>query len=182
MILMKKKYRKAINKAVFPGLQGGPHNHTTAGIAVALKEASTEEFKAYAHKIVENARHLAGCLMEKGFDLVSKGTDNHLLLVDVTRRGITGKPFAQALDKAGMECNYNTVPFDPRPPMDPSGVRLGTPAVTSRGFGKPEMEKIAGWMARVVGNLENDAELAKIANEVNELCSAFGPPGIPMKV
>ena len=179
MILMKKKHRKAINKAVFPGLQGGPHNHTTAGIAVALKEASTDEFKAYAHKIVENAKHLAQCLNEKGFDLVSGGTDNHLILVDVTKRGTTGKPFAKALDKAGIVCNYNTVPFDPRPPFDPSGIRLGTPALTSRGMGKPEMEKLADWMAIVSENLENEDALRGIADEVKELCRSFPAPGIP---
>ncbi len=179
MILMKKKHRKAINKAVFPGLQGGPHNHTTAGIAVALKEASTDEFKAYAHKIVENAKHLAQCLNEKGFDLVSGGTDNHLILVDVIKRGTTGKPFAKALDKAGIVCNYNTVPFDPRPPFDPSGIRLGTPALTSRGMGKPEMEKLADWMAIVSDNLENEDALAGIAGEVKELCNGFPAPGIP---
>lgn len=178
MILMKKKHRKTINKAVFPGLQGGPHNHTTAAIAVALKEAATDEFKAYAHKIVENAKHLAGCLNEKGFSLVSGGTDNHLILVDVTKKGITGKPFAKALDMAGIVCNYNTVPFDPRPPMDPSGVRIGTPSITSRGMGKPEMEKLASWMAEVVQNIENEDKLNQIADEVKELLKAFPAPGI----
>lgn len=178
MILMKKKHRKAINKAVFPGLQGGPHNHTTAGIAVALKEAATDEFKAYAHKIVENAKHLAECLNERGFDLVSGGTDNHLILVDVTKRGTTGKPFAKALDRAGIVCNYNTVPFDPRPPMDPSGIRLGTPSVTSRNMGKPEMEALADWMTRVSQNLENEDELEKISGEVKEMLRAFPAPGI----
>jgi glycine hydroxymethyltransferase len=179
MILMKNKHRKAINRAVFPGLQGGPHNHTTAGIAVALKEADTDEFKAYAHKIVENAKHLAEKLSEKGFSLVSGGTDNHLVLIDVTQKGTVGKPFAKALDKAGIVCNYNTVPFDPRPPMDPSGVRLGTPSITSRGMGKPEMEMLANWMSQVAENLENEDELAKIAGEVRELCSNFPAPGIP---
>ena len=180
MILMKKSHRKAINKAVFPGLQGGPHNHTTAGIAVALKEANTPEFKVYAHKIVENAKHLAEHLKAQGFKLVSGGTDNHLILIDATARGTTGKPFAKALDRAGIECNYNTVPFDPRPPMDPSGVRIGTPAITSRGMGKPEMEKLAAWMGRVAGALENEAELDKIAGEVKELCAAFPAPGISL--
>jgi glycine hydroxymethyltransferase len=178
MILMKKARRKAINKAVFPGLQGGPHNHTTAGIAVALKEANTPEFKVYAHKIVENAKHLAECLKANGFKLVSGGTDNHLILIDATTRGTTGKPFAKALDRAGIECNYNTVPFDPRPPMDPSGVRIGTPSITTRGMGKPEMERLAKWMARVAENLENEAELDKIAGEVRELCRSFPAPGI----
>ncbi len=179
MILMKKKHRKAINKAVFPGLQGGPHNHTTAGIAVALKEAATEEFKTYAHNIVSNAKHLAGKLNEKGFKLVSGGTDNHLVLIDVSPRNITGKVYAKALDTAGIVCNYNTVPFDPRPPFDPSGIRIGTPAMTSRGMGKPEMEKLADWMDRVASNVENEAELNLIASEVKELCKSFPAPGIP---
>jgi glycine hydroxymethyltransferase len=178
MILMKKSHRKAINKAVFPGLQGGPHNHTTAAIAVALKEAATPEFQAYAHEIVANAKHLATRLAEQGFDLVSGGTDNHLILIDVTRRGTTGKPFAKALDRAGIVCNYNTVPFDPRPPMDPSGVRIGTPAITSRGMGRPEMDRLAAFMGRVAQNLENEAELDRIAGEVRELCAAFPAPGI----
>jgi glycine hydroxymethyltransferase len=180
MILMRKKHRKAIKRAVFPGLQGGPHNHTTAAIAVALKEADTDEFKAYAHKIVENAKHLAGCLNEKGFSLVSGGTDNHLILIDVTPKDITGKPFAKALDQAGIVCNYNTVPFDPRPPMDPSGIRLGTPSMTSRGMGKPEMEKLADWMGLVADNLEDEELLARIAGEVKELCAGFPAPGIPI--
>ena len=149
---------KAIDKAVFPGLQGGPHNHTTAGIAVALKEASTDAFKAYAHQIVENARALAEGLAEHGFKLVSGGTDNHLILMDVTPRGMTGKAYAKALDRAGLECNYNTVPGDPRKPFDPSGLRLGTPSVTSRGMKEAEMATIAGWFSRVADNVANEAE------------------------
>ncbi|MBN2529148.1 MAG: serine hydroxymethyltransferase [Deltaproteobacteria bacterium] len=179
MILMKKKHRKAINKAVFPGLQGGPHNHTTAGIAVALKEAATEEFIVYAHNIVANAKHLADKLNEKGFKLVSGGTDNHLVLIDVSPKNITGKVYAKALDTAGIVCNYNTVPFDPRPPFDPSGIRIGTPAMTSRGMGKSEMEKLADWMDQVAGNVANEAELNRIAAEVKELCKSFPAPGIP---
>ncbi|MBN2343852.1 MAG: serine hydroxymethyltransferase [Deltaproteobacteria bacterium] len=179
MILMKKKHRKAINKAVFPGLQGGPHNHTTAGIAVALKEAATEEFKTYAHNIVANAKHLAEKLNEKGFKLVSGGTDNHLVLIDVSPRNVTGKVYAKALDTAGIVCNYNTVPFDPRPPFDPSGIRIGTPSMTSRGMGKPEMEKLADWMDQVANNVENESELTRIAGEVKELCKNFPAPGIP---
>jgi glycine hydroxymethyltransferase len=179
MILMKKRHRKAINKAVFPGLQGGPHNHTTAAIAVALKEADTEEFKSYAHQVVDNAKHLAAKLKENGFKLVSDGTDNHLILIDATPRGITGKTFARALDTAGIVCNYNTVPFDPRPPFDPSGIRIGTPSMTSRGMGAAEMEKLAVWMNRVAENIDKEDILTGIANEVKELCAGFPAPGIP---
>ena len=122
------EHATALNKAVFPGLQGGPHNHTTAAIAVALQEAATDEFKDYAHQIVMNAQALAEALVGRGFDLVSGGTDNHLILLDLTPKGIGGKPAAQALDRAGLETNYNSVPFDPRKPFDPSGIRIGTPA------------------------------------------------------
>jgi glycine hydroxymethyltransferase len=179
MLLCKQEMAKAIDKAVFPGLQGGPHNHTTAGIAVALKEAGSDAFKAYARQIVSNARALAGCLAALGFKLVSGGTDNHLILMDVTPRGMTGKAYARALDRAGLECNYNTVPGDPRKPFDPSGLRLGTPSVTSRGMREPEMERIAAWFGRVAENISNEAELDRIAAEVRELCAAFPCPGIP---
>jgi glycine hydroxymethyltransferase len=178
MLLCKAEMAKAIDKAVFPGLQGGPHNHTTAGIAVALKEADTDAFKAYAHQIVTNARALAESLAGHGFKLVSGGTDNHLILMDVTPRGMTGKAYAKALDRAGLECNYNTVPGDPRKPFDPSGLRLGTPACTSRGMKEPEMAKIGAWFSRVAENAGNEAELDKIAGEVRELCAGFPCPGI----
>jgi len=181
MILMKKAHRKAINNAVFPGLQGGPHNHTTAAIAVALREAATEEFKAYAHQIVANSRALAGALTERGYDLVSGGSDNHLILIDLTGKGVPGKVAAQALDAAGIVCNYNTVPFDPRKPFDPSGIRLGTPAITSRGMKEPEMVKLAGWMDQVIGKPEDEALQARVAGEVAELCRSFPAPGIPVR-
>src|SRR4029077_18802811 len=129
-------------KAVFPGLQGGPHDHTTAAIAVALKEAATPDFKAYAKQIVANAKALAEELLARGFDLVSGGTDNHLILIDLTNKEITGKKAAKALDRAGIELNYNTVPFDPRKPFSPSGIRLGTPAITSRGMKEAEMREV----------------------------------------
>src|SRR5678815_3970746 len=143
--------RAALDRAVFPGLQGGPHNHTTAGIAIALKEAATDEFKRYAHQIVANARALAAGLIERGWSLVTGGTDNHLILADLTSKHIPGKVAARALDTAGLELNYNTVPFDPRKPFDPSGIRLGTPAVTSRGMQEAEMRQTAAWMDAVVG-------------------------------
>ena len=180
MLLCKEEMAKAIDKAVFPGLQGGPHNHTTAGIAVALKEAATDEFKAYAHQIVQNARALAGCLAAHGFKLVSGGTDNHLILMDVTPRGLTGKAFARALDRAGLECNYNTVPGDPRKPFDPSGLRLGTPSVTSRGMKEADMARIASWFNRVGEAVGQDEVLDRIAGEVREFCAAFPAPGIAL--
>jgi glycine hydroxymethyltransferase len=178
MLLCKEAMAKAIDKAVFPGLQGGPHNHTTAGIAVALKEAATPAFVDYAHQIVKNARALADGLAGYGFRLVSGGTDNHLILMDVTPRGLTGKAFAKALDRAGLECNYNTVPGDPRKPFDPSGVRLGTPAVTSRGMKEPEMAKIAAWFSRVGEAVGNEDALDAIAAEIREFTAQYPCPGI----
>ncbi len=178
IILCKEIHAKAIDKAVFPGLQGGPHNATTAGIAVALAEALKPEFKEYARKTVENAQALAKALTARGFNLVSGGTDNHLMLIDLNNKGIPGKPYAVALEKAGIILNYNTVPGETRKASDPSGIRLGTPSVTSRGFGIAEMEKIAEWMDKAVGCFEDDAKLAEIAKEVEALCSKFSVPGI----
>ena len=178
MILCKKEHAAAIDKAVFPGLQGGPHNHTTAAIAVAALEAAQPEFKTYTLHIVENAKILAAELMYRGFDLVTGGTDNHLLLVDLTNKNVPGKVAAQALDKAGIVLNYNAVPFDPRKPFDPSGLRIGTPAVTSRGMGRDAMVKLADWISRVVAAPTDEALLAKVAHDVKELCSHHPAPGI----
>jgi glycine hydroxymethyltransferase len=180
MILCKAEYAKDIDRAVFPGLQGGPHNHTTAGIAVAAKEASTDEFKAYARNIVDNAKALAEGLKGYGFSLVTGGTDNHLILIDLTNKGVSGKIAAKALDRAGIVCNYNSVPFDPRKPFDPSGIRIGTPSITSRGMGIPEMKKLAAWMDRVVKAADDASEIERVAAEVKEVCSGFPPPGIPV--
>ena len=177
MILCKKVHASAVDKAVFPGLQGGPHNNVTAGIAVAAKEAATPEFTAYAHAVVANAKTLAEALAARGFGVITGGTDNHLILIDVTSKGIGGKPYAQALDKAGIVANYNSVPFDKRKPFDPSGIRLGTPALTSRGMGKAEMEKLAGWMDDVAKS-QDETLLAKIAGDVKELCKGFPAPGL----
>jgi len=164
--------------AVFPGLQGGPHNHTTAAIAVALREASQPAFRDYAAQIVANAAAFATALSERGFNLVSGGTDNHLILVDLTPKGVGGKPFAQALDRAGIVTNYNAIPDDPRPPFDPSGLRIGTAAVTSRGMGTAEMAAIAGWMDRVATAVANgdDADIDQIAKETKELTAGFPVP------
>ncbi|HEY4244175.1 MAG TPA: serine hydroxymethyltransferase [Kofleriaceae bacterium] len=178
MLLSTAAHAKAIDRAVFPGLQGGPHNHTTAGIAIALKEAQTAEFRAYAHQIVANAKALAAALVERGWTLITGGTDNHLILADLTSKGVSGKIAAKALDAAGLELNYNSIPFDPRKPFDPSGLRLGTSSVASRGMGAAEMQQIAAWMDAVV-NAPADAALhATIAGEIRELCAKFPAPGL----
>jgi glycine hydroxymethyltransferase len=180
MILCDAKHQKAIDKSVFPGLQGGPHNGTTAGIAVAAKLAMTPEFKQYAANVVENARVLAQRLEERGFALITGGTDNHLVLMDLTPKGVSGKIAAQALDRAGIVTNYNSIPFDPRKPFDPSGVRIGTPAITARGMGPAEMRQLGDWMADVVEDVDNAAKLAGIAADVKALCDQFPAPGIPV--
>ncbi len=180
MIMCKEEHAKVIDRAVFPGLQGGPHNHTTAAIAVAAKEAATPEFKKYAFQIVENARTLAEELQGHGLSIVTGGTDNHLVLVDMTPKNIGGKPAAQALDKAGIVCNYNSIPFDTRKPFDPSGIRIGLAAITSRGMGTDEVKRLAGWMNEVVGAPEDEKLLARVSKEVLEMCSSFPAPGIPV--
>ncbi len=179
MIMSTEEHAKAIDRAVFPGLQGGPHNHTTAGVAVALHEAAQPEFRRYAHQIVANAKALAAALTERGFTLVSGGTDNHLILVDLTPQGIGGKPAAKALDRAGIETNYNTIPFDPRKPFDPSGLRIGTPAITTRGLTEEHMPQLAAWMeAAVTAAVKEDEEsIARIAGEVRDLLSGFPMAG-----
>ena len=179
MIMSTAEHASALDKAVFPGLQGGPHDHTTAAIAVALHEAGQPEFRTYAHQVVANAKALAGTLAARGYDLVSGGTDNHLILVDLTRQGIGGKPAARALDRAGIELNYNTVPYDPRKPFDPSGIRLGTPAITTRGLGEEHMPAIAAWIddAITAAAKDDDAALDRIAGEVRDLLSGFPMPG-----
>ncbi len=178
MIMARADHAKAIDRAVFPGLQGGPHNHTTAGIAVALEEASQPAFRDYAGRVVANADALASALLARGFDLVSGGTDTHLILIDLANKGVPGKVAAKALDRAGVELNYNTVPFDPRKPFDPSGIRIGTPAVTSRGMGEAEMPRIAEWIDRIVDAHEDEDVIARTAEEIKELCGGFPAPGI----
>src|SRR5580698_7364480 len=179
MIMSTAEYAKALDKAVFPGLQGGPHNHTTAGIAVALHEAAQPSFRGYAAQVVANAKALAEALLAKGYDLVSGGTDNHLLLVDLTSKGIAGKPAAKALDRAGMELNFNSVPFDPRRPFDPSGIRLGTPAVTTRGLTEQHMPQLAAWMDEAITAATKDdgTALDTIAAEIRDLMAAYPIPG-----
>jgi glycine hydroxymethyltransferase len=179
MIMTTAEYASQVDKAVFPGLQGGPHNHTTAAIAVALREAAEPGFRDYAHQVVANAKALAAALLDRGYALVSGGTDNHLILIDLTPQGIAGKPAAKALDRAGIEVNYNTVPFDPRRPFDPSGIRIGTPAITTRGLGEPHMAQVAAWMDEAITAAAKDDEAAieRIAGEVRELLAGFPMPG-----
>jgi glycine hydroxymethyltransferase len=179
MIMSDEEHAKALDRAVFPGLQGGPHNHTTAAIAVALKEAAQPDFRDYAAQVVRNAKALAAALTERGYTLVSGGTDNHLILADLTPQGIGGKPAAKALDRAGIELNYNTVPFDKRKPFDPSGIRLGTPAITTRGLREEHMAPIAAWMDEAItaAAKEDEQAIDRIAAEVRELLSSFPIPG-----
>jgi len=172
MIMCSARHAKAIDSAVFPALQGGPHNHTTAAMAVAFKEALAPEFKVYGRRVVENARALAEELLGLGFDLVTGGTDNHIVLMDLRNKGYGGKPLAEALERAGIICNCNSVPFDTRKPFEPSGVRLGTCAVSTRGFDSTDMRRIARWIARVAQHMTNTATLDAVRAEVQELCAA----------
>jgi glycine hydroxymethyltransferase len=179
MIMSTAEHAKALDKAVFPGLQGGPHNHTTAGIAVALHEAAQPEFRGYAHQVVANAKALAAALLDRDYSLVSGGTDNHLILIDLTPQGIAGKPAARALDRAGIEVNYNTVPFDPRKPFDPSGIRIGTPSVTTRGLTEEHMPRVAAWMDEAITAAIKDDEpsIERIAGEIRELLGSYPMAG-----
>lgn len=182
MLMCRAEHAKAIDKAVFPGLQGGPHNNTTAAIAVALREAATDEFRTYAHAVVANAKRLGEELVGRDFELVSGGTDNHLLLVDLSRRGVPGKVAAKALDRAGIVVNYNTVPFDTRSPFDPSGIRIGTPALTSRGLAEEHMVAVARWIDQVVTAAGVGAEdvIVRVRGEVRELLAGFPARGLPV--
>jgi glycine hydroxymethyltransferase len=179
MIMTAAEHASRVDKAVFPGLQGGPHNHTTAAIAVALREAAQPAFGTYARNVVANAKALAAALLERGYALVSGGTDNHLILIDLTPQGVAGKPAAKALDQAGIEVNYNTVPFDPRRPFDPSGIRIGTPAITTRGLGESHMAQVAAWMddAITAAAKDDEAVIERIAGEVRELLAAYPMSG-----
>lgn len=176
MLLCKAEHADKVDRSVFPGLQGGPHMHTVTAVAVALAEADTPEFVAYAKQIVANAKRLSEKLMEHGFKLSSDGTDNHLILIDLRNKGIPGKKFAKALDRARIETNYNTIPDDPAPPFNPSGLRIGAPAITTRGMKEAQMELIAGFMAKVAENIDNEAVIEQVGKEVLLLCSQFPVP------
>jgi len=176
MLLCKALHAKNIDGAVFPGLQGGPHMHTLTALAVALAEADTPEFVQYAKQIVKNAKRLSEMLLEYGFNLVSGGTDNHLILIDLRNKNIPGKKMAKALDRAKIVSNYNTIPGDPNPPSSPSGLRIGTPAVTTRGMKEEQMERIAGFINRVSENIDNESVIEEVGKEVLLLCSQFPVP------
>lgn len=165
-----------IDRAIIPGLQGGPHNHQTAAIAVALSEADTPEFKEYGRQIVKNAKTLAGALSQRGYNLVTGGTDNHLLLIDLTNKKIAGAEAETALGKAGITVNKNTVPFDPRPPFSPSGIRLGTPALTTRGMKEAEMEQVAEWIDRAVTKAEDEKSLSELRQKIQKFAEDFPLP------
>ncbi|MHA6760496.1 serine hydroxymethyltransferase [Streptacidiphilus sp. PAMC 29251] len=182
MLMSTEEHARAIDRAVFPGLQGGPHNQTTAAIAVALKEAAGPDFRTYAAQVVGNARALGEQLAARGFELVSGGTDNHLLLIDLTSKDIAGKVAAKALDRAGIVVNYNSVPYDTRKPFDPSGIRIGTPSLTSRGIPEAEMAAVAEWIDRtVLAARDGDEEtVGKVRAEVKELMDAYPAPGLPV--
>ncbi|MCU0915736.1 MAG: serine hydroxymethyltransferase [Planctomycetes bacterium] len=176
MLLCRAEHADKVDRAVFPGLQGGPHMHTLTAIAVALAEADTPEFEEYARQVVKNARALAEKLLEYGFDLVSGGTDNHLMLIDLRNKGIPGKKLAKALDRARIVTNYNTIPGDPAPPFNPSGLRLGTPAITTRGMKEPEAQQIAAFISRVAENIDKESVIEEVGKEVLLLCSQFPVP------
>jgi len=178
-ILCKKDWIQKINSAVFPGMQGGPLMHVIAAKAVAFQEALRPEFKAYAAQIISNARTLGHGLERLGFRLVSGGTDNHLLLVDVVPRGLTGKAAEASLDKAGITVNKNMIPYDTRQPMDPSGIRIGTPALTTRGMKEPEMRTIAGLIGEVLASPNDESLQKRVRGKVRELCQQFPAPANP---
>ncbi len=176
MLLCKAEHADKVDRAVFPGLQGGPHMHTITAIAVALAEANTPEFIAYAEQIVKNAKALANKLLEYGFNLVTGGTDNHLMLIDLRNKQIPGKKLAKALDRARIVTNYNTIPGDPAPPFNPSGLRLGTPAITTRGMKEAEAEQIATFIHTVAENIDKESVIEQVGKEVLLLCSRFPVP------
>jgi glycine hydroxymethyltransferase len=176
VVLCKADWAKAIDSAVFPGVQGGPLMHVVAAKAVAFGEALKPEFSAYSAQVIANAKTLAEELIRAGFRVISGGTDNHLMLVDVTVKGLTGKTAEHALDAAGITVNKNMIPYDPRKPLDPSGIRIGTPAITTRGMKEPEMRQIARWMCDVLARPDDDDLLSRVRGSVRELCEQFPAP------
>jgi len=173
MVMCREEFAKKVDKVVFPGIQGGPLMNVIAAKAVAFKEAQTEAFRNYQRQIVANAKALAQALIERGCRIVSGGTDNHLMLVDLRNRGITGKAADEALDRAGITLNKNGVPYDDQPATVTSGIRIGTPSVTTRGMKEPEMETIAGLIDRVLSNLDDHAVIEAVREDSRDLCRRF---------
>jgi glycine hydroxymethyltransferase len=173
MILCKQEFAAGIDRSVFPGQQGGPLVHVIAGKAVAFKEALQPEFKAYAHQVVANAKVLAEAVAGEGYRVISGGTDTHVMLIDVFQKGILGSEAENALHAAGITVNKNAIPYDTNPPMKPSGIRIGTPALTTRGMKEPEMKVVAGWIARALESRADESALAKIRGEVLEMAERF---------
>jgi glycine hydroxymethyltransferase len=173
LVLCKQQYAKDLDRITFPGTQGGPLMHTIAAKAVCFKEAADPGFREYARQIVLNAQKLAAEIAKAGFRIVTGGTDNHLFLIDLYSRGITGKDAQPALDRAGITVNKNSIPFDPTPPMTAGGIRLGTPAVTTRGMREPEMERIAAWIAEILSHLSDAERERRIRAEVAEFATQF---------
>jgi glycine hydroxymethyltransferase len=179
MIVAKKKYAKALNKSVFPGLQGGPHMNQVAGVAVTLGKAQQPEFQKYCREVLTNAKVLADALMEQEAKLITGGTDNHMMVIDVVSSfGIDGRVAEETLDAVSITTNKQIIPDDPNPPLRPSGVRLGTPAATTRGMGEDDMRRLAGWMVSALKNHGDEAKLTSIRGEVEEMCTQFPVPGI----
>ncbi len=178
IIFCRPEYAQAIDKAVFPGLQGGPHDQVTAAKAICFKEAMRDDFKIYGQQVIANAQRLASALAKRGYRIVTGGTDNHLMVVDVRPAGILGKEAQEVLDSVNITTNKNTIPYDPNPPMKPSGIRIGTPAMTSRGLVEKDMETIANFIDRAIKNRADAAALADIKREVISFASAFPLPGI----
>jgi glycine hydroxymethyltransferase len=173
MVLCKAAYAKELDKLTFPGTQGGPLVHTIAAKAVCLKEAMEPSFKDYQKQVVANTKGMAAAVAKRGFRIVSGGTDNHLFLIEVHSRNITGSEAEKALDRAGITVNKNSIPFDPLPPMKAGGIRLGGPSITTRGMREPEMEQIAGWIADVLANLGNAAVEQRVRKQVADLAGRF---------
>ena len=177
MILCRQEYAKDVDRSIFPGIQGGPLMHVVAGKAVCFGEALQPPFKEYAARIIENAKTLAETLLAASWRLISGGTDNHLMLADVTTIGLTGAKAEVVLDRCGITVNKNMIPYDPRKPLDPSGIRIGTPALTTRGMGPDEMRLIGGWMVQALKSADDEALHAKIREDVRTLCQQFPVPG-----
>ena len=176
LVLCKEEHLKGVNRSVFPGTQGGPLMHIVAAKAVCFAEAMTDDYKAYGQAVVDNAKTLAETLIGNGLPLVSGGTDNHLMLVDVTAVGLGGKKAEAVLDECGITVNMNMIPFDTRKPMDPSGIRIGTPALTTRGMGQDEMKRVGDWIYQALANADDTAMLEKIRGEIREMCEHFPVP------